>query len=154
MKSFPKGLLVCCLVITVIISTFLAYKNTQPQILLSQKTTYYLPGQQNNCLWVIQLNNDIRDYLGSNSEIKIGIPEAQKMGYLAGRIEVGRENTLILAFNPPTVKASKPPIVMTGDYSTQVLPIESIRFRWTQSSLITVILFNNRNTCLASRVRK
>jgi len=132
----------------------LVYKNVQPQILLSKNTTYYLPGQQNNCLWVIRLDDDIKNYLGSNSEIKIGIPKAQKMGYLAGRIEVGKENTLILAFNPPTTKASKPPIVMTADYSTQILPIESIRFRWTQSSLVTVILFNNHKTCLASRAKK
>ena len=103
---------------------------------------------------MIQLDNNIRNFLGSNSEIKIGIPQAQKMGYLAGRIEVGRENTLILAFNPPSADTSRPPVVMTADYSLQNVPIKSIRFRWTQSSLVTVILFQNKDQCLASRTKK
>jgi len=153
-KSISKRLLISCLIGTIAISSFLVYKNTQPEILFSKDITYYLPGQGNNCLWVIQLDNNIRNFLGSNSEIKIGIPQAQKMGYLAGRIEVGRENTLILAFNPPSPDVSRPPVVMTADYSTQNLPIKSIRFRWTQSSLVTVILFQDKNQCLASRVRK
>ena len=138
--------------LTVLLTAFIVYKNNKPQILLSKHTTYYLPGQQNNCLWVIQLDNNIRNYLGSNSEIKIGIPQAQKMGYLAGRIEVGKENTLILAFNPPSANASRPPVVMTADYSTQTLPINAVRFRWTQSSLVTVVLFQHQEECLASRV--
>ena len=153
-KLLSKRILFCCFFITLLVSTILVQKNLQPSTLLSKNITYYLPGQKNNCLWVIQLDNSVKDYLGSNSEIKIGIPQAQKMGYLAGRIEVGKENTLILAFNPPQAQINKPPIVMTADYSSHKTPIESIRFRWTQSSLVTVILFNDRNTCLASRVRK
>tara|TARA_R110002110_G_scaffold241543_2_gene457866 strand:- start:1214 stop:1684 length:471 start_codon:yes stop_codon:yes gene_type:complete len=153
-KITSKKLLIASLLFSIIISAFFIYKNTQPSILLSKDLTYYLPGQQNNCLWIIKLDNNIRNYPGSNSEIKIGIPQAQKMGYLAGRIEVGRDNTLILAFNPPMAKPDKPPVVMTADYSTQALPIKSIRFRWTQSSLVTILLFEDKKVCLASRIRK
>ena len=157
MKLLIKNLLVSLLFLSIGLSGILVYKNTKPSILLSKDTTYFLPGQRNDCLWVIQLNNNIQNQVGSNSEIKIGIPQAQKTGYLAGRIEVGRDNTLILAFNPPTSKTIKirtPPVVMTADYNIQRLPIRSIRFRWIQSTLITVVLFNDRNVCLASRVRK
>ena len=149
-----KKLLIISFLFSIVISAFFVYKNTQPRVLLSKDTTYYLPGQQNNCLWIIKLDNNIRNYLGSNSGIKIGIPQAQKMGYLAGRIEVGRDNTLILAFNPPMVKKDRPPVIMTADYSTQKLPIQSVRFRWTQSSLVTILLFDNKQTCLASGTGK
>ena len=121
---------------------------------MSKRTTYFLPGQHDNCLWIIKLDNDIRNKPGSSSEIKIGIPQAQKMGYIAGTIEVGRDHTLILAFNPPGTKKGRPPIIMTADYSLQNVPIKSIRFRWVQSSLITVPMFDDRNICLASRVKK
>ncbi len=153
-KITSKKLLIVSLLLSVAVSASLVYKNTQPSVLLSKHRTYYLPGQQNNCLWIIKLDNNIRNHPGSNSEIKIGIPQAQKMGYLAGRIEVGRDNTLILAFNPPGAKPDRPPVVMTADYSTQNLPIKSIRFRWTQSSLVTILLFEDKEICLASRVRK
>tara|TARA_R110000823_G_scaffold224813_1_gene352702 strand:- start:27 stop:497 length:471 start_codon:yes stop_codon:yes gene_type:complete len=153
-KITSKKLLIISLLLSVVVSALLIHKNTQPSVLLSKDTTYYLPGQQKNCLWIIKLENNIRNHPGSNSEIKIGIPQAQKMGYLAGRIEVGRDNTLILAFNPPGAKPDRPPVVMTADYSTQNLPIKSIRFRWTQSSLVTVLLFEDKEICLASRVRK
>jgi hypothetical protein len=149
-----KKLLIISLLFSIVISAFFVYKNTQPRVLLSKDITYYLPGQQNNCLWIIKLDNNIRNYLGSNSGIKIGIPQAQKMGYLAGRIEVGRDNTLILAFNPPMAKKNRPPVIMTADYSIQKLPIQSVRFRWTQSSLVTILLFDNKQTCLASRTGK
>jgi len=149
-----KKLLIISLLLSIVISIFLVYKNVQPSVLLSKDVTYYLPGQQNNCLWIIKLDNNIRNRPGSNSEIKIGIPQAQKMGYLAGRIEVGRDNTLILAFNPPGVKPGRPPVVMTADYSIQDLPIKSIRFRWTQSSLVTILLFEDKEICLSSRARK
>lgn len=153
-KITSKKLLIISLLLSIVVSALLVYKNTQPSVLLSKDTTYYLPGQQNNCLWIIKLDNNIRNQPGSNSEIKIGIPQAQKMGYLAGRIEVGRDNTLILAFNPPGVKPGRPPVVMTADYSIQNLPIKSIRFRWTQSSLVTILLFEDKEICLASRARK
>ena len=153
-KSLYKRILICCLLTTIAGSIFLIQKNLQPRVLLSKDTTYFLPGQRKDCLWVVQLDNNIQNQIGSSSEIKIGIPQAQKMGYLAGRIEVGRDNTLILAFNPPTSKTTTSPIIMTADYSTHNLPIKSIRFRWTQSTLITVVLFSNRNVCLTSRVRK
>ena len=121
---------------------------------MSKDTTYFLPGQHNNCLWIIKLDNNIRNKVGSSSEIKIGIPQAQKMGYLAGTIEVGRDQTLILAFNPPGTKKDRPPVIMTADYSLQNIPIKSIRFRWIQSSVITVVMFDNRKTCIDSRAVK
>ena len=156
MKFYTKSraLLIFVLFLVIGLSSYLIYKNPQPQILLTKNNTYYLPGQKNNCLWIMQINSNVRDYLGSSSEIKIGIPQTQQMGYLAGRIEVSKDKTLILAFNAPQSNGSQPPIVMTADYYHKKLPIENIRFRWTQSSLVTVVLFKNRNKCLASMVPK
>jgi hypothetical protein len=153
-KKHTKKFLIACLIITLGFTAYTSYRSLVPEVVLSKNITYYLPGQRNECLWVIQLNNNILNTLGSNSEIKIGIPKAQTMGYLAGRIEVGKDNTLILAFNPPGANVSKPPVVLTADYSEKQFPLDFIRFRWTQSSLVTVIIFKDRNSCLVSRIGK
>jgi len=153
-KLFSRNLLLIYLFVSIFISALFVYHNTKPNLLMSKDTTYFLPGQHNNCLWIIKLDNNIRNKVGSSSEIKIGIPQAQKMGYLAGTIEVGRDQTLILAFNPPGTKKDRPPVIMTADYSLQNIPIKSIRFRWIQSSVITVVMFDNRKTCIDSRAVK
>jgi hypothetical protein len=113
---------------------------------------YYLPGQKNNCLWIMRLDNDIRDIPGDSSQIRIGIPIAESRGYLGGRIEVGTHKNLILAFSGSEGAIQKNLILLTADYSGMKLPIETIRFRWNRSTVITVLLFTDKERCLASRV--
>ena len=131
-----KKLLFSILFIISLFSAALVYKNnTQPELIISEGVTYYLPGQDNNCRWILQADNNIRNIPGESSHIRIGIPEIENRGYIAGRIEVGSHKTLILAF------------ILIADYSKNELPIKSIRFRWNQSSALTIFLFNNQKSC-------
>jgi hypothetical protein len=133
-------------------SAFLIYKNNfQPKLILSKDVTYYLPGQKNNCKWILQAENNLRDVPGETSAIRIGIPDVQAGGYLSGRIEVGPHKNLILAFIPPGPGGSKVPVILTADYSDRTLPINFIRFRWVQSSAITILVFASEEACIYSR---
>jgi len=150
-----KRILLVLLTIAILVSSFLIYKNNfQPKVVLVENTTYYLPGQDNNCKWILQAENNLRNIPGETTEIRIGIPAAQTLGYLSGRVEVGPHNTLILAFVPPGPKTNKIPVILTADYSEKSLPIDFLRFRWVQSSAITILVFSDRDACIASRARK
>jgi hypothetical protein len=150
-----KRILLVLLTIAILVSSFLVYKNNfQPKVVLVEKTTYYLPGQSDDCNWILQAENNLRNIPGETTEIRIGIPAAQTLGYISGRVEVGPHNTLILAFIPPGPKTNKIPVILTADYSEKSLPIDFLRFRWVQSSAITILVFSNKDTCVASRTRK
>lgn len=150
-----KRILLLLLTIITLVSSLLIYKNNfQPKIVLADNTTYYLPGQNDNCKWILQAENNLRNIPGETTEIRIGIPAAQTFGYISGRIEVGPHNTLILAFIPPGPNKDKIPVILTADYSEKQLPIDFVRFRWVQSSAITILLFSDINTCLDSRASK
>ena len=150
-----KWILLIVLCTTIVVSAFLIYKNNfKPELVLSQDVTYYLPGQRNNCKWILQVDNDLRNTPGETTEIKIGIPEVQAGGYISGRIEVGQHNNLMLAFIPPGPQKNKVPVILTADYSEQELPINFLRFRWVQSSTITILIFASEEKCIASRGKK
>ena len=150
-----KWILLIVLCITIVVSAFLIYKNNfKPELVLSQDVTYYLPGQRDNCKWILQVDNDLRNTPGETTEIKIGIPEVQAGGYISGRIEVGQHNNLMLAFIPPGPQKNKVPVILTADYSEQELPINFLRFRWVQSSTITILIFASEEKCIASRGKK
>lgn len=148
-------LLLSVLFVTIVGSSYLIYKNNyKTELVLSKEVTYYLPGQKNNCKWILQTEQDLENTPGETTEVRIGIPEAQTMGYLSGRIEVGPHNTLILAFIPPGSQKNKTPVILTADYSEKKLPVNFIRFRWVQSSTITILIFDNEMSCISSRVSK
>ena len=150
-----KWILLIVLCTTIVVSAFLIYKNNfKPELVLSQDVTYYLPGQRNNCKWILQVDNDLRNTPGETTEIKIGIPGVQAGGYISGRIEVGQHNNLMLAFIPPGPQKNKVPVILTADYSEQELPINFLRFRWVQSSTITILIFASEEKCIASRGKK
>jgi len=150
-----RWVLLSVLSATILASSFLIYKNNfQPQLVLSKDVTYYLPGQRDNCKWILQVRNDLRDIPGETTEVRIGIPEVQVSGYLSGRIEVGEHGNLMLAFIPPGPQENKVPVILTADYSDQELPINFLRFRWVQSSTITILIFSTEEACVASRNRK
>ena len=140
--------------VSLVAASLVYYNSIKPKIVISGDITYYLPGQHSNCQWVMQADHNLYNTPGETTEIRIGIPAAQKMGFISGRIEVGPHNTLILAFIPPGKSQNKIPVVLTADYSEKTLPIDFVRFRWAQSSAITILVFSNKDACIASRVRK
>jgi hypothetical protein len=137
-------------IVSLVASSLVYYNSVKPKVVLSGKVTYYLPGQFNNCQWVMQADHNLYNTPGETTEIRIGIPAVQKMGFISGRLEIGPHNTLILAFIPPGKSKDKIPVVLTADYSEKTLPIDFVRFRWAQSSAITILLFSNKEECLAS----
>ena len=147
-------LLSSLMLVSLATAALIYYNNVMPREVMSADVTYYLPGQHNNCKWVLQADNSLYNTPGDGSEIRIGIPAAQQMGYISGRIEVGPHNTLILAFMPPGKSKDKIPVVLTADYSEKPLPIDFLRFRWAQSSAITIVLFSSKEQCLASESAK
>jgi hypothetical protein len=150
-----RVLLLCVLLVTIISSVFLTYQNTNKvELVLSKEKTYFLPGQKNNCKWILQVSQDLKNIPGETTEIRIGIPEAQSLGYISGRIEVGPHNTLILAFIPPGSQQNKVPVILTADYSEKELPVDFIRFRWVQSSAITILIFSSEDSCNTFRNKK
>jgi hypothetical protein len=150
-----KRLLLFILTIVSLVAASLVYYNSiKPRAVLLGDITYYLPGQHSNCQWVMQADHDLHNTPGETTEIRIGIPAAQKMGFISGRIEVGPHNTLILAFIPPGKSKNKIPVVLTADYSEKTLPIDFVRFRWAQSSAITILVFSDKDACILSRVKK
>ena len=136
--------------VSLLTASLIYYNSIKPELVLSGDVTYYLPGQRSNCQWVMQADHNLYNTPGETTEIRIGIPAAQKMGFISGRVEVGPHNTLILAFIPPGKSKDKIPVVLTADYSEKTLPIDFVRFRWAQSSAITILLFSSKNKCLSS----
>ena len=62
-----KRILLVLLTIAILVSSFLIYKNNfQPKVVLAEKTTYYLPGQSDDCNWILQAENNLRNILKLN----------------------------------------------------------------------------------------
>ena len=81
-----KWILLLVLFLSIITSSYLIYKNNfRPETILLKEVTYYLPGQRNNCKWILQVDNNLKNIPGEPTEVRIGIPEAQAGGYLSGR---------------------------------------------------------------------
>ena len=85
-----------------------------PTTISPSRCNLLLPGQRDNCKWILQVRNDLRDIPGETTEVRIGIPEVQADGYLSGRIEVGEHVKLMLLYSPTRRIKS---VILTADYS-------------------------------------
>ena len=97
--------------------------NSLYKTIIPKQTTYYTPGQKNNCKWVVHVSSKITTEPGSNSAIQIGIPEVIKDGYIAGIIQHAPGNSLLFAFKLPTQSKDSPPFVMTHVFKKEDLPL-------------------------------
>jgi hypothetical protein len=137
------------LALTVAVSLHLQIKaNNQYKIVIPKQTTYYTPGQKDNCKWVIHVSDRITTEPGSNSPIQIGIPEVIKDGYIAGILQNGPGDSLVLALKLPTQSKNSPPLVMTHVYSKEKLPMRKARFRVFSSTIMTMILYDSYDSCI------
>ena len=122
--------------------------NSLYQTVIPKQTTFYTPGQKENCKWVVHVSNKITTEPGSNSPIQIGIPEVIKDGYIAGILQNAPGNSLLLAFKLPTQSKKSPPFVMTHVYDKNKLPIKKSRFRVFSSTVLTMVLYDNFEDCV------
>jgi hypothetical protein len=122
--------------------------NSLYETVVKEETTFYTPGQKDNCKWVIHVSQKITTEQGSNSPIQIGIPEVIKDGYIAGILQNAPGNSLLLAVKLPTQSKDSPPLVMTHVYDRKKLPLKKARFRVFSSTVLTMILYDSYDACV------
>ena len=118
------------------------------ETIIPKETTYFTPGQKDNCKWVIHVSEKITTEPGSNSPIQIGIPEVIKDGYIAGILQNAPGDSLLLAVKLPTQSKNSPPLVMTHVYNKDKLPLKKVRFRVFSSTVLTMILYDSYEACI------
>jgi len=122
--------------------------NNLHKTVIPKETTFYTPGQKDNCKWIVHVSDKITTEPGSNSPIQIGIPEVIKDGYIAGILQNAPGNSLLFALKLPTQSKKSPPLVMTHVYDKEKLPIKKARFRVFNSTVLTMILYDNYDACI------
>ena len=118
------------------------------KVVVPKKSTFYTPGQKDNCKWVIHVSDEITTEPGSNSPIQIGIPEVIKDGYIAGILQNAPGDSLLLAVKLPTQSKDSPPLVMTHVYEKDKLPLKKARFRVFSSTVLTMVLYDSYEACI------
>lgn len=151
MKKIPKirvTLLGLLAFVSAVSIHYYVKANDSDKIIVRKSTTYYTPGQRDNCKWVVHISDNVTTRLGSISPIQIGIPEVIKDGYIAGSLQTGPGNSLLLAFKLPTQPEDSAPIVMTHVYDEKNLPLREARFRVFGSSLLSMVLYSTHEACI------
>ena len=127
---------------------FQSKANDLYKTIVPKQTTFYTPGQKDNCKWVIHISQKVTTEQGSNSPIQIGIPEVTTDGYIAGILQNAPGDSLLLAVKLPTQSKNSPPLVMTHVYDKNKLPITKARFRVFSSTVLTMVLYDSYDACI------
>ena len=122
--------------------------NSAHKTIIHKQTTFFTPGQKDNCKWVIHVSQRVTTEQGSNSPIQIGIPEVIKDGYIAGILQNAPGDSLLLAVKLPTQSKDSPPLVMTHVYNKDKLPLTKARFRVFSSTVLTMVLYDSYDACI------
>ena len=122
--------------------------NDLHKTVVQKETTFYTPGQKDNCKWVVHVSQKVTTEQGSNSPIQIGIPEVIKDGYIAGILQNAPGDSLLLAVKLPTQSKNSPPLVMTHVYDKEKLPLKKARFRVFSSTVLTMVLYDSYDACI------
>lgn len=134
----------------IILATFGHYYHSivsKGNIIFEEGSTYFTPGKDNYCTWVIFVESEVVSKPGSFSTAYIGIPEYQKKGAITAIIEVV-DNTVLFSFNMPGNTNKTAPIVLTSPASNSQSPVKKIVFRWFASTGLTFPLYSTRGKCL------
>jgi hypothetical protein len=151
MFSFLKKRVTLLSILALVSAVALHYhtkaNNVYPTI-FQKESTYYTPGQNDNCKWIVHISSRVTTEPGDNTAAQIGIPEVIKDGYIAGILQNGPGNSLLFAFKLPTQSAESPPIVMTASYKKDDLPLDKVKFRVFNSTAMTMILYSSYDACV------
>ena len=148
-KTKLRVTLLSILALSAAISLHLQIKaNSINKVIVPKETTFYTPGQKDNCKWVVHVSQKITTDSGSNSPIQIGIPEVIKDGYIAGILQNAPGDSLLFAFKLPTQSKNSPPLVMTHVYDKNKLPLRKARFRVFNSTALTMVLYDSYDACV------
>ena len=127
--------------------------NSLYKTIIPKESTFYTPGQKDNCKWVVHVSQKITTEPGSNSPIQIGIPEVIKDGYIAGILQNGPGSSLLFAFKLPSQSTNSPPLVMTHVYDDKKLPLKNARFRVFNSTALTMVLYSSYEACIEATMK-
>ena len=153
-KSNLRVTLLSVLALVAAISLHLQIKaNSIHKTIVPKETTFYTPGQKDNCKWVVHVSQKITTEPGSNSPIQIGIPEVIKDGYIAGILQNAPGDSLLFALKLPTQSKNSPPLVMTHVYDRNKLPLKKARFRVFNSTALTMVLYNSYEACVEATMQ-
>ena len=122
--------------------------NNIHKTVIHKKSTFYTPGRNGNCKWIVHISGQITTHPGDTSAVQIGIPEIIKDGYIAGILQNGPANSLVFAFKLPTQSNESPPIIMTASYTEDQLPLKKVRFRVFGSTAMTMVLYSSYEACI------
>ena len=153
-KSNLRVTLLSVLALVAAISLHLQIKaNSIHKTIVPKETTFYTPGQKDNCKWVVHVSQKITTEPGSNSPIQIGIPEVIKDGYIAGILQNAPGDSLLFALKLPTQSKNSPPLVMTHVYDRNKLPLKKARFRVFNSTALTMVLYDTYEGCIEATMK-
>jgi hypothetical protein len=122
------------------------YIKQTPELIFVQDKTYYMPGKNKDCAWHVYFENDVYLKRGSFSNIYIGLPDRETRGVVKGIVESTGED-LLLAFSYPG-DFGAPPVVLTAAHKNIKKTNESVRFKLLNSTLLTVLIYKNQQTCI------
>jgi hypothetical protein len=149
-----KVILLVTLVLVSVASSYIYLKaNNIHKTVIQGNSTFYTPGQHDNCKWLVHFSNSITTEPGDNSPAQIGIPEINKGGYISGIIQNGPGNSLLLAFKIPTQSEKSPPLVLTATYTAEELPLKTISFRVFNSTIMRMVLYSTQEQCVESTMK-
>ena len=138
------------LLLGILVGALLTYYISQdpaPTVIFKGGTTYYIPGKNKRCDWVAYVTDDVTNVPGSFSEVHIGVPSAQQAGSIRAVLQV-HDDTAMLSYSLSNREQSLP-VVMTASLKGHSFPVQDIRFRWLDSTLLTVPLFSSKEKCVA-----
>ena len=127
--------------------------NSVHETVIHKKSTFYTPGQHGNCKWVVHISDRITTATGDNSPVQIGIPEIIKGGYIAGTLQNGPGQSLLLAFKLPTKNEKIPPLIFTASYTLKELPLKTIAFRVFNSTILRMVLYSSEEKCVEATMK-
>ena len=127
--------------------TYYISQDPKPVVIFKGDTTYYIPGKNNRCDWIAYVAEDVTDAPSSFTEVHIGVPSAQKGGSIRAVLQI-HDDTAMLSYTLSNREQSLP-VVMTASLKGVSFPVQDIRFRWLDSSLLTVPLFSSKERCLS-----
>lgn len=132
---------------------FYTLANLEYPVIIPKNSTFYTPGQHNNCKWVTHVSSTITTFPGDTSSVQIGIPEVIKDGYISGILQSGPGSSLLLAFTLPNQPSSSPPLIMTSSYKKEDLPLKSIIFRVSNSTVLSMTLYPSYEECIQATMQ-
>ena len=122
-------------------------KEKQYKVIFEKNSVYHIKGKNNNCLWIINIKDEVTTRPGDTSVAFIGIPSVQSGASLGVLIQV-THGSILVAFNLPGNSRNLPPVVLTSDINKIKYPVEHVSFSWMRSSNFVLNLHKNLNSCV------